>query len=78
MADCVDSNDCPSDPITAETLRYYHGVPLSEHYFYQFNNDVSGKTEYVTITNRGNLQLVNGDFVSDALFENSRVYAFLE
>jgi len=36
------------------------------------------KTEYVTITNRGNLQLVNGDFVSDALFENSRVYAFLE
>jgi hypothetical protein len=74
----VDSDGCSSDPITAETLQKYHGVPLSKNYFYQFNNDVSGETKYATITNKGYLQLVNGGFVSDELFENSRVYAFLE
>jgi len=72
------SSNWPPDAISAETLKAYHGVPLSQYLFYEFSNENTGETRYVTITSDGYLETIDGELVTNELFTNSRVYAFME
>jgi|GEM_PF-4807962 hypothetical protein len=73
-----DETEWPTDAISATELQKYHDVPVSKHYFYEFKNEVTNETKYVTITAQGYLETNDGNLVSAEVLENSQVWSFVE